>query len=283
MNEKPTTAAGYSPIHTKRVHATCLEIASRLGDLGDQICIVGGLVPLLIVNQNSVEPGFETHVGTLDLDLGLALAVLDARRYQEISERLRRAEFKPDQTEAGRLTTQRWVSVNGVRVDFLIPPTSDRDKGGELKNLESDFAAIITPGLPLAFEDRTEVLISGATPSGARIDRKVWVCGPAAYVVLKALALGGRGENKDAYDLYYVVRYHSAQAPRIASRLRAFGPRPEVAEAIEILRRDFATAGHVGPARVAKFMTGTSDDDIQADACGLILDLLNALDAEQST
>jgi hypothetical protein len=27
-----------------------------------------------------------------------------------------------------------------------------------------------------------------------------------AYVVLKALAFDSRGENKDAYDLFYVVR-----------------------------------------------------------------------------
>jgi len=30
--------------------------------------------------------------------------------------------------------------------------------------------------------------------------------GPGAFVVLKALAFKGRGENKDAYDLYHLVR-----------------------------------------------------------------------------
>ena len=40
--------------------------------------------------------------------------------------------------------------------------------------------------------------------------REVWVCGPGAYVVLKALAFRLRGENKDAYDLHYLVRNYGA-------------------------------------------------------------------------
>ena len=32
------------------------------------------------------------------------------------------------------------------------------------------------------------------------------MCGPGAFVVLKALAFRDRGEPKDAYDLVYVLR-----------------------------------------------------------------------------
>lgn len=33
----------------------------------------------------------------------------------------------------------------------------------------------------------------------------MWVSGPGAFVVLKGLAFRLRGENKDAYDLVYVL------------------------------------------------------------------------------
>ena len=33
-----------------------------------------------------------------------------------------------------------------VTVDFLIPQSLETDKGGVLRHIESDFAAVITPG-----------------------------------------------------------------------------------------------------------------------------------------
>src|SRR5258706_342912 len=84
----------------QQIRATCLYIATKLGDLGRDIVVVGGLIPTLLVPQDSVA---ERHVGTLDLDLGLALALLDDRRYEDLRTRLRRAGFGPDTNEKGNL------------------------------------------------------------------------------------------------------------------------------------------------------------------------------------
>ncbi len=45
------------------------------------------------------------------------------------------------------------------------------------------------------------------------------MCGPGAYVVLKSLAFRSRGENKDAHDLYYLVRNYGTGIEDVASRL----------------------------------------------------------------
>ncbi len=76
------------------------------------------------------------------------------------------------------------------------------------------------PGLHLAFRDRQRVALSGRTIRGEDATRDVWVCGPGSYVVLKALAFGSRGENKDAYDLFYVVRNFGSGVEDIAVCLR---------------------------------------------------------------
>ncbi len=283
MPEKPTNAVGYHPNHTRLVHQTCLEVATRLGDLAKEVCIIGGLVPLLIVNQEDESSGFKLHLGTRDIDLGLSIGLLNNLRYQKISERLRSARFKPDQTEEGRIITQRWKSPEGVLVDFLIPPTTDSDEAGKLKNLESDFAAIITPGLELAFKDQTEELLRGTTPSGEKAERYITVCGPAAYIVMKSLAFGTRGENKDAYDLFYILRYHALGVEAIAKRVHSFGLSGDVLRAVTILRRDFETSDHIGPRRVAEFIMGEADAVLQADARGLVLDFLDHLDVLQSS
>jgi hypothetical protein len=57
----------------------------------NELVVVGGLVPSLIIDQDEVER--DNHVGTMDLDVGLQLTLLDNGRYKTLSERLRRAEF----------------------------------------------------------------------------------------------------------------------------------------------------------------------------------------------
>jgi hypothetical protein len=146
MERKPAIAAGYSPAAVQLVRAASLYIATKLGDLRDDFVIVGGLVPGLIIPQIDSPSGRPLHVGTMDVDLGLAIAILDEQRYHELCERLRAAGFQPDHNEAGRPTNQRWrIESEGhtVTVDFLIPATLAEDRGGALRNLEEGFAAII--------------------------------------------------------------------------------------------------------------------------------------------
>lgn len=213
----------------------------------------------------------------MDLDVGLAVALLDQGRYRTITDRLRRAGFSQDVNEAGNPTRQRWKIEEGagtVMVDFLIPPTRPGDIGGQLRNIEADFAAVIAPGLHLAFQDRCQVVLSGPTIKGEAATREVWICGPGAYIVLKALAFGSRGENKDAYDLFYVVRNFGSGVEDIAVCLRPLLADPAGAEAIAVLQRDFLDHNDIGPRRVAAFLTGGPDDAIQADVVGFVHQLL---------
>ena len=94
MADKPTTAAGYGGGQTEFVRATCLYVATKLGDIMDELVVVGGLVPSLLVNQQVLPTGADSHVGTMDLDIGLAVAVLEDGRYRTLAERLRNAGFE---------------------------------------------------------------------------------------------------------------------------------------------------------------------------------------------
>jgi len=272
MPDKPDTAAGYRPEQTEAVRATCLYVATKLGDLLNDTVVVGGLVPSLLVDQQALRPGVSPHLGTMDLDVGLTLAILDRERYRTLTQALRRAGFEPDTNEDGQLTRQRWRAVAGssVTVDFLISPSDEEDEGGRLRHIEKDFAAVITPGLQLAFKDRRKIRLSGRTVLGEQATRDVWVCGPGAYVVLKALAFDLRGENKDAYDLYYVVRNFGNGPDDMASAFRKLASEAEAVRAVEILRRDFLEHDAVGPRRVSMFLEGRPDPAVQADVVGYV-------------
>lgn len=89
-----------------------------------------------------------------------------------------------------------------------------------MQNLEPDFGALVTPGLQLAFDETVHVEIDVITLQGEQAKRTLPVCGPGAYIVLKALAFGDRGEPKDAYDLIYVIRGTPGAAEAIDAKLR---------------------------------------------------------------
>lgn len=283
MPDKPSTSAGYPDAQVDHVRGTCLYVATKLGDLMDDIVVVGGLVPSLLIDQNNLAPGVEHHVGTLDLDIALAVAVLDDERYKSISSRLREAGFIPDTNEAGKMTRQRWRIDEGatVLVDFLIQPSQPEDKGGQQRYLEQDWAATIVPGLHLAFDHRTRITLDGRTILGEKAHRDIWVCGPGAFVVLKTLAFGSRGQNKDAYDLYYLLRSFGLGADDVAAEVRALLPDPSAQKALEILRDDFTDLDATGPARAARFLADGREDEIKAELVSGVGKILSLADSHR--
>src|SRR5262245_36744037 len=61
MSRKPRHASGYTASHVAHVRATCLYVATKLGDLIDETVIVGGLVPSLLVDQTKLR---QVRIGT---------------------------------------------------------------------------------------------------------------------------------------------------------------------------------------------------------------------------
>jgi len=147
--------------------------------------------------------------------------------------------------------------------------------GGNIKDIEQDFAAVITPGLELAFKDRMKITLEGNTIFGEKAKRDVYACGPGAFVVLKALAFRKRGENKDAYDLFYHIRNYGTGVEDIAKALKPLLHEKEAKAAIKILNEDFTNNDSVGTLRVARFIMGGIDEAIQAEVAGFVRNLLD--------
>lgn len=277
MTDKPTTADGYPPELAVEARRMCLYVATILGDLLDDVVVVGGLVPYLLVDQTTA-PAEGRHVGTRDLDLGLALALLNEERYREIARRLRDRGFRQATNENGNPTRQTWVLDDArVTLDFLIPPVAEGQRPGSLQNLEADFAAIVMPALPLAFLDAVPVVLDDVTPHGERARREVRVAGPAAFVAMKAHAFRIRGANKDAYDLVYLLTHHGDEpVAGVAQAFNAIADHPEAQQALTFLAEDFASVDHLGPKRHAEFLGNRDDDVFRQDAVGVVQAFLAA-------
>ena len=89
MPEKSSFASQYGNEQIEFVRQTCLYVATKLGDLLDDIVVVGGLVPSLLIPKESLPKAEDAHIGTIDLDLGLSLALLDSHRYEDLTSRFR--------------------------------------------------------------------------------------------------------------------------------------------------------------------------------------------------
>ena len=99
------TAGDYEDSSRRLIETCLLHVATVLGDLTrDDISVVGGLVPSLLIPRENLPPDTEGHPGTTDLDLGLRLELLLNERYREVSARLREAGFTMDVNAAGNPT-----------------------------------------------------------------------------------------------------------------------------------------------------------------------------------
>lgn len=207
---------------------------------------------------------------------------MDDARYAEIADRLSGAGFRPDRKEDGRQVRQRWrLGELRVTVDFLIARLSDEAPAGGLQNLTADLAAIVIPGLGLAFDEYVAVELDGLDLAGDSCTRSIRCAGPGAFTVLKALAFRNRSERKDAYDLCYVLRRWPATTTDVARRLaehadRSAQRRALVLRALSCLASDFASTGHSGPRQAARFLREPPLPQHAADARGAVDDLLRA-------
>ena len=104
MASKPQNIYGYDRSQVQKVLQTCLYLATKLGDLLDEIVLVGGLVPYLLVDQEDLPMGLESHSGTMDLDLGFALAMLDQERYRELASTFAGCRILAGRYQGGELS-----------------------------------------------------------------------------------------------------------------------------------------------------------------------------------
>jgi hypothetical protein len=191
---------------------------------------------------------------------------------------LKSAGFKPDLTSNDGPANHRWKhQAELVTVDFLIQPTEPGHAASKMRVIEEHLSAVLTPALPLAFRDRQKISLAGKTLRGEDAARDIWVCGPGAFAAMKAHALRGRGENKDAYDLFYVLQnYGKRYVEDVAAAMRPLLDDPTARQAIEIITADCTTITAIGPMRAAEFL-GRSDEAYRADLVGAATELLRLL------
>lgn len=74
------------------------------------------------------------------------------------------------------------------------------------------------------------------------------------WLVMKGMALHDRIKEKDAFDIYYAVRYYQGGVESLAGAFRPYRRERLVEEGLRKIRSKFRSVDEVGPKWVADFL-----------------------------
>ncbi|HEX5754139.1 MAG TPA: nucleotidyl transferase AbiEii/AbiGii toxin family protein [Archangium sp.] len=272
----------YNPAVLSQLLGEAARVVRAFSFAGAHVVIVGGLAPSLLVP--TLEPGFEPHIGTQDLDLCLRVALIEGEvgNYERLETCLKGASFK-------MLNGESWRWQGGVAlpltVEFFCPPVPER-KPGQLHRpggvVGGRLSAMVLATGGLVDKDFREVVVEVLLPGGGgKTHQPLNVAGPAAYLATKADALQRRNKNKDAYDIIWLVESWPGGQAALAPDIRAsvvFND-PIFQAALVTLKREFENLDSAGARKYARFMGGggVDPDQLARRAVGAIKLLLEQL------
>lgn len=277
----------YSKSATESSKSVLVEILRILGSYGDYLVLTGGWAPYFILARLG-EGG--QHCGSVDIDFVLNHGLIDLKVYGTIVSLIEKRGYKPYVTEGGEVLPYRFYrriksSLNGVeyaiKVDFISEPdAAKRLLPDKFLAVQKDLQAVVIRGSSVVFSHNFQHKIEGALPSGAETKALAKISDVVGSLATKGLALKGRYKEKDAYDIYFVLRYYRGGPRKVAEEVRSFLGEPIVAEALEEIREKFRTARSEGPFQVARFLAPEDErlrDRTQGEAYTVLKAFFDAL------
>lgn len=251
------TFRDYSGDVVAAARSVLLELVHLLGEYRDDIVVVGGWVPQLILPSQP-----RRHVGSIDVDLALDHRNLQEVGYATIQKLLLGRGYEQDPHQP--FTFHRTVIVSGnpinVQVDFLA---GEYQGTGPMRRTQPvhEGRARKARGCDLAFELFVETQITGELPEGGKDQAQVRVSSVVAFLVMKAMALHDRLKEKDAWDIYFTLTNYPGGLDALAGEIQPHIGHGLVQEGLRKIAEQFASPEHVGPKFVADFEDVQDEED----------------------
>jgi hypothetical protein len=210
------------------------EVSSLFSEQNGAAVLVGGWVPDVLFPN--AQP---SHVGTLDVDFAVRMGKAQYAMLLSALERrnFHRGEngyqfFKNIPLRSGRTIL--------CRLDLL---TSQQQFDMHFLDARAGEAPEPIRGADVAFTDNSLVYIGP--------DAVLCVAGIVAFLVMKSLAMHGRNNEKDAYDIHFCIEAYPFGLEALATKFRSRRKDPLVIEALEKLAAKFRSPEDEGPRIVA--------------------------------
>jgi hypothetical protein len=271
------TKRDYDAIQVEAAHSVMLELVHLLGEYHDDIVVVGGWVPMLLIPQDKAR-----HIGSMDVDLALNHKTLRDPGYKTIRNLLLGRGYRQDEDQP--FIFWRTVTVGGRSLEIEIDLLAGEYEGTTRKHrtqVFQDVRARKARGCDLAFESVREIHVQGLLPDGARDTAYIRVAAIIPFLAMKGMAMSTRLKEKDPWDVYYCVKNYPGGADAMAAEFAPHVGHGLVKEGLRHIADKFASPEHVGPKAVADFDELTDAEEravTQRDAYERVQDLLRKLD-----
>lgn len=257
----------YSREESDASFSVLLRLAGELGSPAGGYRVIGGMAVNLLCREHAQ---LGTHVGTFDVDLALASAVLP--REPGLGERLERIGLRPDDHNPHSMY---WFADLGpdrsVPVDLLAPkPTDQSPEQIEVAGIR----AWCPPGTGAVLDAPVQILRDGtAWGSGAVRGVKIAVTSAPALIMSKARSFKDRAygqgrqvdlskAGKHAYDMFFLLTSYANGPGALVKEWRALAHHLLKGKTLDILTDDFASESTLGPRLAAGFIRANQGDSV---------------------
>ena len=252
------TRRDYTAEVVEACRAVLIELVHLMGEFRDHMVVLGGWVPVLLLPKAT-----EPHAGTLDIDLALDFRHIPEDSYRTMLQSLSATGFRQDPAQPFRFFRE--VKAPGrepvvVEVDLLAGEYEGTGPGHRTQSAQ-DERARKARGCDLVFSEPVQVSLEGELPGGGRDRVRFRVAGIVPWLIMKGMALAAQLEEKDAYDIYYCVRFYPGGPTGLAEAFRPHLGNTLVREGLEKIRMEFLSVDDVGPKWVADFLDVQDPDE----------------------
>ncbi|MEK7853104.1 MAG: hypothetical protein AAB243_04830 [Planctomycetota bacterium] len=248
----------YGDKEVKACKAVLLELVHLLGEIKDEMVIIGGWAPTFLFPHSD-----DPHVGSLDIDVALDFSKIPDDTYQTLLKAFLKRGYTQDKEQPFRFFIK--VKIEGaepinVEVDLMAGEYGGTGKGRRTQKVQ-DIRARKARGCDLAFDASITVTLEGELPDGGKDKVSFKVAGIVPFLVMKGMAMFERMKEKDAYDIYYCVEHYSGGVEGLAAEFRPHIKNKLIIEGLQKIRSKFASIEHIGPKWVADFLEVTEKED----------------------
>lgn len=242
------TRGDYSDESVEAAHSVLIELMHLLGEYKDNIVLIGGWVPEILLSSQG-----KPHIGSIDVDLALNHQEIREDGYKMIQELLLKRGYRQGKQP---FIFHRSVKLKGkeiqVQVDLLSGEYEGTSKRHRHQKIQ-DIQARKVRGCDLAFEMYREVNIKGELPGGGKDSVTIRVASLVPFLVMKGMALDERLKEKDAWDIYYCMLNYPGGIDALAEEFRPHILHGLVREGLKKIAKHFASENNLGPKFVVDF------------------------------
>jgi len=270
----------YGQPEVQACFSVIVEIITMLGEYRDNIVLVGGNVPPLLIPSAK-----DKHPGSLDVDLALDFKNISSAAYKTIVKTLESRGYyqmgeqpfifyRDIDIEPGKKAT--------IQIDLLAGEyggTGEKHRHQKVQDVQARKAR----GCDLVFDAPLKVKLKGTLPNGATNEVTIKIPSAGPFLVTKGMALWDRLKEKDAFDIFFCCCYFPGGIEALASAIEPVVGNKLAREGLGKIKAKFNDINAIGPVGVADFMEFEDPEErgrIQREAFEFVNKLMELLEID---